>query len=287
MASVEPLPPWHPTANCDQLASLLDVGTAISRLGRQTSPAQAKQPLGTSSLFENTNADFAENLSLTLLALLSLCYLIQAIIVNRRANEGVEERQQRPGQDQDAERDLGGVRLRDVVRHHDGGLRNVWAFFLLAVFCPVLLTGIGDMIPLTSDNSGYNDGFSTVLYFACLATIGVLITLELSHVYHLRRSANEWIPMLVGAIGLDILALLVFFTLIGHPAMWLDVWDETLASRMRWAMFITTGLALYSSFVVLVYARAAGALLDDQVDLAAVSRRAGRVARQHPDGNAS
>ena len=283
MTAVELPPPWHPIANCDQLPSLLHVGTAISRLVRQPSPAPAEESLlgaGTTP-FGISNPDFAETLPSILLFSLFVCYFIQCVIVIRRADEGVEARQRSPGRDQNDER---AVRLRDVVRHHDGGLRDAWTFFLLAVFCPVLLTGIGDMIPLTSGDWGYNAGSSAALYFACLATIGVLITLELSHVYHLRRNANEWIPMLVVAIALDILTLLIFFTLIGHPATWLDTGDGTLTGMLRWMMSITTVIALYSSLVVLVYARAAGALSDEQVDLADVARRAGRVTKRQSDG---
>ena len=151
--------------------------------------------------------------------------------------------------------------LIDVVKEYDGGLPNVWTFLVLAIICPLFLNAMGNMLPLRSDNVTY-DRTAAALYYLCLAAIGVIITLELSYVYNLRRSAKDWIAMLVVAIALDIITLLVFFNFLGNPTTWgnesLDTWTRTM-------MVCTTLLALVSSFLILIFARAAGALADGQV----------------------
>lgn len=200
---------------------------------------------------------FSADVSASVFAALLLCYLMQALIAFSRARESIVAN----GQGHQ-------VTLAYVVRNYDGGLPNVWTFFVLAIFTPVLLNGLGNVLPfLDESDPPHPDPWSAALYFGCLAAIGVIITLELSYVHNLRTSAKEWIPMLVVAIALDIITLLVFFNFVGHP----QAWERRLDFLTRSIMIAATCFALLSSFLILIYARAAGALAGGQVPLSAGS----------------
>ena len=201
--------------------------------------------------------EFSDVLSPALFAALLLCYGVQAVIAIFKALEPT-------GYDRNSTRD---ITLWAVARKYDGGIPNMWTFFVLAIFGPVFLNAIGNMLPLISGGD-ILDRMSAALYFGCLAAIGVILTLELSYVHNLRKSAREWIPMLVVAIALDIIALLVFFLLVETPHAWPA--REKLDDMTRLTMVMTTLLALCSSFLILIFARAAGALDDGKVDLAFV-----------------
>lgn len=98
------------------------------------------------------------------------------------------------------------------------------------------------------------------VYHVCLTFIGVLITLEFSYVHTLRRSAPDWIPMLLSALVLDLITLLVLIFVVGNP----DDWKGTPpATATQTAYAVATIAAFISSVVILVLARTAGALHDD------------------------
>ena len=210
-------------------------------------------PLSFSARF---GQDFAANFSITVFAALFLCYTVQAALAAIRAATKESVR----GSDGEQRQ----VTLWQVVRIYDGGMANVWTFFILAIFSPVLLTGLGNILPFVQIST-HPDRLSAALYSLCLAAIGVIITLELSYVHNLRTSAKDWIPMLVVAIALDIITLVVFFSFVINPHQW----GVPLAPGTRTTMLSATVAAVMSSFMILIFARCAGALTDGQVSLPA------------------
>ena len=217
--------------------------------------------------------DFPGYLSVALFTALSMCYFLQWWLAGGRAGEPQEDNTD--------------VTLADIVRHHDDGYRDVWAFFVLTIFSPVLLTAIGNMIPLITETDTLYEPSDAAVYFLCLAVIGVLITLELSYVYQFRRSATGWIPLLAASVALDILTLLVLFSFVRNPVLWEAPIDSPMSTEpnkaiLHWAtklfMAITTGFAFWSSFWILVYTRTAGALRDRlvEIDTVAAAREAAR-----------
>ena len=211
---------------------------------------------------------FTETLTVALFMALSVCYTVQGVFAHLRARERLDE----------SPSDVS-VTLRDVVLFHEGGRLNVWTFFALAILSPVLLSSIGNMTPLTGVTSQVQyDRPAAAMYFLCLAVIAVLLTLELSHVYQLRRTAREWIPMLVVSIALDILTLLIFLLFVKNPSFWAGpvpsanpLEANLLPGGLSWetevSMVGTTILALFSSFWILVYARTTDALRVHPADL--------------------
>ena len=102
------------------------------------------------------------------------------------------------------------------------------------------------------------------MYYVCLACIGVLITLEFSYLHALRRNAHDWVPMLLSALVLDLITMLVLIFVVGNPVDWQLGHPD---GRTVWAFLIATVVALLSSLLILVLARAKGALRDGQIDL--------------------
>ena len=256
--------------------------------------------------------EFSESVAIYLFSALVFCYFLQWSGARDRAGNPIDE----PHKEQkDQKNDRTRITLWDVVRHHDGGLHNVWNFFVLVVFWPVVLTAMGNMIALTGPVE--YERWPATIYHLCLATIGVLITLELSHVYHVRRSASEWIPMLIVAIGLDVLGLLILFGLVKNPSFWLNpqlgidtadasqLLDEEVQEQLQMAvrrdgtlgsltllfMGATTLLAILSSFTILVLARTAAALRDQPINVeavvSAVNRESSAEGHEPPENGAA
>ena len=256
--------------------------------------------------------EFSESVAIYLFSALFFCYFLQFYGALDRASNPLEEPQE---EQKDQKNDRTRITLLDVVRHHDGGQHNVWNFFVLVVFWPVVLTAMGNMIALTGPVE--YERWPATIYHLCLATIGVLITLELSHVYHVRRSASEWIPMLIVAIGLDVLGLLILFGLVKNPSFWPNpqlgintvdasqLLGEELRERLDMAvrhdgtlqgftlvfMGSTTLLAIISSFTILVLARTAAALRDQPVNVeavvSAVNRESSAEGHEPPENGAA
>ena len=179
---------------------------------------------------------FVSSFSLGVFTVLFAGYLVQAALAFGRARKN----QRVDGPDGKGHE----ITLWEVVRTHDGGLANVWTFFILAIFSPVLLTGLGNILPLVGEEDPI-DRVSAALYFICLASIGVIITLELSYVQLLKRSARDWIPLLVVGIALDVITLVVFFGFVKNP----HDWTGALPTGTRVAMTVATLAALLSSFL--------------------------------------
>ncbi len=102
--------------------------------------------------------------------------------------------------------------------------------------------------------------YPTWLYHLCLACIGVLITLEFSYVHTFRRSAPDWIPLLLAALVLDLITLLVLVFVVGNPADWRGAAPHKYTQLMY---VVATCAALVSSFVILITARIAGLLFHE------------------------
>ena len=101
------------------------------------------------------------------------------------------------------------------------------------------------------------------IYYLCLSFVTILITLEFSYLHSLRRSAPDWIPMLLSALVLDLIALLVLVFVVGNPTDWSYPHPQFLT---RVAFGIATIVAVVSSVYILMLARTAGALHDGQID---------------------
>ena len=179
------------------------------------------------------------------------------------------------------------ISLYESLKIFDGGLRNIWAFFILVIFVPLFLTSMGNIDPvlevldMSESNASCEGAASTngtvtcndrtdlirlnprssVLYFICLAMVGVLITLEFSYVHNLRNSATEWVPMLLVALALDFATLLALTFVLENP----HEWQAGLNWIVEIMMIVTTFLALLSSFMILVLARMKGALSDPRI----------------------
>ena len=76
--------------------------------------------------------------------------------------------------------------------------------------------------------------------------------------------------MLLVAIVLDIGTLVVLLTVVGNPY----TWQESAGTLTRTMIVATTITALAASIMILVFARAAGALAGNRVDLSAGSSSA-------------
>ena len=171
------------------------------------------------------------------------------------------------------------VKLYACLKFFDGGLRNMWVFFIIAFFLPVALTSMAELVPLFQNEQdplefdllfqGNKEPSpkSKLLYIVCVGCIGVLMTLEFSYLHTLRKSAAEWVPMLLAALALDLMVLLVLNFVVKNPALW---GTYSPAPATVGALSIATSIAILSSFCVLVLARVAGALHDKQIDVSKV-----------------
>lgn len=198
---------------------------------------------------------FVGTLAITVFAILLSFYVLQIVIAITRslAKEDV------PSEDGSA----ASISLLEAATIFDGGYRNIWTFFALVIFVPVFLTAMGDIIPLVSSQSIFENMSgqgAAVLYYMCVAIIGVLITLEFSYIHNLRRSAPEWISMLIVALALDFATLMSLHLFVQSPQIWVGPSVATAAM-----MGITTAGAMISTFTILVIARTAGALADGQI----------------------
>ena len=99
-------------------------------------------------------------------------------------------------------------------------------------------------------------------YYVCLACLGVLITLEFSYLYTLRRSAPDWMQMLLSALALDLIAMLMLIFVVGIPTSWTRAALPHIMTSTSFA--IATIVALVSSVLILLLARTSGVLHDGQ-----------------------
>ena len=99
---------------------------------------QTLSPLVESNFANIAARFFTESVATALFVVLGICYSVQSVLASLRARERLDESP-----------DGVSVTLRDVVRLHDGGRSNVWAFFALAILSPVVLTSIGNITALT------------------------------------------------------------------------------------------------------------------------------------------
>ena len=248
--------------------------------------------------------DFAYEHASLIFSALILFYLIQILIALYRSTQPFSPA---PVQDKSIQ-----ITLLDAAKSFDGGLRNIWTFFILVIFVPAFFATLGDMTPLIDDPKALSnieqksipasdpvgqlpdgtlvtvdpsvdadalnalkkadsDAYERALrsaasYFLCVSILVVLITLEFSYLHNLRRSATEWVSMLLVALALDLATMLTITLLLRNP----HGWTKALASSIEIFMWTTTVLALLSSFLILVLARTAGAVFDNQVDLRSI-----------------
>lgn len=177
--------------------------------------------------------------------------------------------------------------LLDVIAHDNNWVRDLWTFFVLTMVFPVSLNTMGNVHGLTESDSDSIGLWSAMFYHGCVAVVVVTITLEFSYVYNLRESAQPWIRVLLVAIALDIGMLLVLFLVVEHPNAWPALLSGAIVQAdespveialagpdifTSTAMVLAAVFALLSSATILVFSRAAGAVADGNVDLAAIEQ---------------
>ena len=108
------------------------------------------------------------------------------------------------------------------------------------------------------------------VYYLCLSCISILITLEFSYLHTLRESASDWIPMILSALVLDLIALLGLIFIVGNPNDWVSA-RPTFVSQVSFG--VVTFVAFVSSFFILILARTAGALNDNKIDIKMMHNR--------------
>ncbi len=214
---------------------------------------------------------FISYLTVAVFFALTLLYLVQGFLAIQRAKLPLAVK--RPDEKQTE------TNLFQATLYFDGGYRNLWVFFILAIFFPVFLASMADTLPFIDklnnktshpESSSLADGKPSELpakfivprvpveYFICLAVIVVLITLEFSYVHYLRESAPAWISILLVALALDFATLLTLTVLVKQP----DAWEKTMNELAEIFMLVTTLVAFFTSFIILVLARTAGAVSD-------------------------
>ena len=191
--------------------------------------------------------EFVRDASVVLLGVLCLLYLVQLWFAGSHGRELLKDADY-------AYSDR--VSLFKCLRHHDEGSRNNYIFFVLVVILPVFLNSISDLLSLSGDE--YPAQRWT--YYLCVTTVGVLITLEFSFLHTLRRSAPDWLPILFSALALDLMTLLVLIVVVGIP----DEWRSIPGGVTMLVLVMTAVLALASSFLIIVLARASSAVRQDR-----------------------
>ena len=91
--------------------------------------------------------------------------------------------------------------LLDCVSHHDGGWISIWAYTAISFLLPVFLSAAVGFPQLPDD--------AVVVRRVCVASMIVLIALELSHIHMLRENAARWFPTMLASLALDIAILVV------------------------------------------------------------------------------
>lgn len=167
------------------------------------------------------------------------------------------------------------ITLFDCVWSYDGGMKNIWVFFVLAIVLPVFLNSISELNEIISHILS-EEPVSTLtpylqrwLYYLSLAVVGVLITLEFSYIHMLRKSAPDWIAMLLSAIVLDFIYLLVLVFVVRSS----HVDKGEVGGWAFLSIFIATIIALASSLFILLLSRVSGAINDKQFDISTVNLR--------------
>ena len=145
-------------------------------------------------------------------------------------------------------------RANDIIRELRRSA-NVWANSVETSQLPIRVVDRRDMLG------------SKYIYFLCIACIGVLITLEFSFLHALRVSAQDWIPMLLSALVVDLITLMILVFVVGNPMEWKAQHPDEFTQI---SFYIASLFALVSSFLILILARTAGALHDGQIEFPVV-----------------
>ena len=159
------------------------------------------------------------------------------------------------------------ITLFDCVWYHEDGIHDIWVFLILTIFLPVFLNSLSDfMILINEAGDGGILRASSWLYTVCLASLGVLITLEFSFIHTLWKT-TDWIPMLLSALVLDLVGLLVLVFIVEHPQDWKESFPQTptVVTILLAAIF-----SLASSLFILLSARISAALDGGKIDLSKI-----------------
>lgn len=152
---------------------------------------------------------------------------------------------------------VSGRSLLDCVGYHDGGWNSIWAYTAISFLLPVFLSAVSDILPLPSDTGGESvvDGLVREI---CVASMIVLIALELSHIHILRKNAADWFPTMLASLALDISILVI----VGVVDKYTPLTD--LSTILIVAVNV---VAVIATLNALLFARVAGALYDDKIDM--------------------
>lgn len=110
------------------------------------------------------------------------------------------------------------------------------------------------------------------IYYICLTSAIVLITLGVSHILTLRNNAREWVPALLASLVLDVIVLIVLDDVVLHPDLWDKQGDDYMPSSLTVnLMAMTTLAAVIVTSNVLLFARVAAALYDGKIDISDIT----------------
>ena len=170
----------------------------------------------------------------------------------------------------------------DDAFHNNGP----WIFLIVAIFLPVVLSVIPDIISMfANDNFKISSGsfltetkFKTtgIIYYLCLSLIAVFITIEASILMSLKDIAGVWIGMILAAMILDITSFLILYGM-GDPR---EEWDgkkfEVSGAEF---IFVLAYVCTISSLLTIMFARASRemifeALVMERTDQIAPGKRA-------------
>lgn len=207
------------------------------------------------------NALFASYFAASLFAIVTVFYFIQAVLAYLQART--------PQKVKMLDGNEAETTLFSAFKYFDEGISNsIWAFLILGIFLPMVLTSLSNIVPILHGKITSTDGQLQIsrpaasAYYICIALISVLITLEFSYIHNLRRRAPEWVPFLLVALVLDLTTLLVIIFAVTPPVEW----KINPSGITRIMMLFTVIFALISTFGVLVLARTASALHDGLID---------------------
>ena len=199
----------------------------------------------------NSYRQFAEELALFIFAFLCICYVIQIQVAYLRGRQNEENIPVEEG---------GYCEFSTLasIRLFDGGFRNIWALLVLTILMPIVLSSMGDILPVAK----LHHSIAAVVQYLCVATIVALITLEFSYIHNLKETASDWRSMLLVALALDFVALIAVHFVLENPRDW---GDYTPNNRSVMAMLIASTLAVISTVFIMVLARTAAAMSEGRV----------------------
>lgn len=104
------------------------------------------------------------------------------------------------------------------------------------------------------------------VYYVSLTAAIVLITLEVSHIHMLRKSAADWLPYLAVSLVFDVIVLIALHAIVLYPSLWEE--KGYYPSRVTVAgMATATVVAAVVTSSILLFARVASDVNNEKIDV--------------------